>query len=157
MPVEDSFCGKGSAVVRSLCPPLGDPMDFSTPGFPVLPPLPCAHTHIHWVGDVVHPSDVIHPLLPPFSSCLQYFLASGSLLMSWLFASMTKVLELRFSIGPSNEYTGLISFRIDCLISLQSKRLSRVFSSTTAGKHQFCAQPSLWSNTHICTWLLGKP
>ena len=43
-------------------------------------------------------------------------------------------------------------------ISLQSKGLSRVFSSTTVQKHQFFgAQPSLWSNSHICTWLLEKP
>ena len=44
------------------------------------------------------------------------------------------------------------------LISLQSKGLSRVVSSTTVWKHQFfIAQSSLWSNSHICTWLLEKP
>ena len=44
------------------------------------------------------------------------------------------------------------------LISLQSKGLSRVFSSTIIWKHQFFStQPSLWSNSHICTWLLEKP
>ena len=44
------------------------------------------------------------------------------------------------------------------LISLLSKGLSRVFSSTTVQKHQFfSAQLSLWSNSHIHTWLLGKP
>ena len=43
-------------------------------------------------------------------------------------------------------------------ISLQSKGLSRVFSSTTVWKHQFfSAQPSLWANIHIHTWLLEKP
>ena len=63
-----------------------------------------------------------------------------------------------FSISPSNEYPGLISFRIDWLISLQSKGLSRVFSSTTIWKHQiFGIQPSLWSNYQISTWLLEKP
>ena len=107
--------------------------------------FPCGVLTLISTESVMSSIQVMSSILchPPFSSCLQYFLASGSLLMSWLFASMTKVLELRFSIGPSNEYTGLISFRIDCLISLQSKRLSRVFSSTTTGKHQFCAQPSL--------------
>ena len=61
-----------------------------------------------------------------------------------------------FSISPSNEYSGLISFRMD-LISLQSKWLSRVFSTTTTRKHQFFStQPSLWSNSHIHTWLLEK-
>ena len=43
------------------------------------------------------------------------------------------------------------------LISLQSKGLSRVFSNNTNGKHQFFTQPSLWSNSHIYTWLLEKP
>ena len=42
-----------------------------------------------------------------------------------------------FSTNPSNEYSALISFRIDCLISLQSKGLSRVFSNNTVQKHQF--------------------
>ena len=42
-------------------------------------------------------------------------------------------------------------------ISLKSKGLSRVFSNTTAQKHQFCAQRSLWSNSHIHTWPQGKP
>ena len=51
-----------------------------------------------------------------------------------------------FSISPSNEYSGLISWT--GLISLQSKGLSRVFSNTTVSKG---AQPSLWSNSHIHT------
>ena len=62
-----------------------------------------------------------------------------------------------FSISPSNEYSGLISFRIGWLISLPSKGLSRVFSSTTVQKHQFFdTQSSLWSNSHIRTWLLER-
>ena len=63
-----------------------------------------------------------------------------------------------FSISPSSVYSGLISLRIDRFISLLSKGPSRVFSSTTVRKHQFfSAQPSLWSNSHISTWLLEKP
>ena len=63
-----------------------------------------------------------------------------------------------FGISLSNEYLGLISFRLTCWISLQSKGLSRVFSNTTVQKHQFFgAQLSLWSNSHIHTWLLEKP
>ena len=59
-----------------------------------------------------------------------------------------------FSISPSSEYSGLISFRMDSLISLQSMGLSGVFSITTTQKHQFFSvQPSLWSNSHIHTWL----
>jgi len=66
--------------------------------------------------------------------------------------------SLSFSFSPSNEYSGLISFRTDCLNSLQSNGLLRVFSSNTIQKHQFfTAQPFLWFNTHIHTWLLEKP
>ena len=61
------------------------------------------------------------------------------------------------SISPSNEYSGLISFRMHCWISLQSKGLSRVSSNTTVQRNQFfLTQISLWSNSHICTWLLEK-
>ena len=63
-----------------------------------------------------------------------------------------------FSISPSNEYSGLISFKTDCLDRMQSKGFSRVFSNTTFQKHQFfSAQLSLWFNSHIYTWLLEKP
>ena len=59
-----------------------------------------------------------------------------------------------FCINPSNEYSGLTSFRMDWLdlFRTQSKGLSRVFSNTTVQKHQFfSAQPSLWTNSHIHT------
>ena len=63
-----------------------------------------------------------------------------------------------FSISPSNEYSGLISLGMTGLNSLQSKGLSRVFSSTTVQKHQyFGGLPSLWSRSHIHTWLLERP
>ena len=66
--------------------------------------------------------------------------------------------SLSINVSPSNEYSGLISFRIDGFISLQSKGLSRVFSNTIVQKHQFFGtQLSLWSNSHIHTWLLEKP
>ena len=55
-----------------------------------------------------------------------------------------------FRISPSNEYSGLISFRIDWFDLLAVQGLSRVFSNTTVQKHQFfSAQPSLWSSSHI--------
>ena len=55
-----------------------------------------------------------------------------------------------FSISLSNEYSELISFRMDWLDSLQSKEPSRIFSNTTIQKHQFFhTQLSLWSNSHI--------
>ena len=64
-----------------------------------------------------------------------------------------KYWSFNFCISPSNEYSGLISFRIDWLDLLQSKGLSGVFSNSTFQKHQFfSAQLSLWSNSHIHTY-----
>ena len=91
-----------------------------------------------------------------FSFCLQSFPASGSFLMSWLFASGCQ------SIGASALATVLpvniqdwSPLRLTGLISLLSKGLSRVFSNTTVQNNQFfSAHLSLWSNSHICTWLL---
>ena len=63
-----------------------------------------------------------------------------------------KFWSFSFSTSPSNEHSGLNSFRLTDLISLQSKRLSRAFSSTIIQNHQFFShQPSLWSNSHIHT------
>ena len=95
----------------------------------------------------------------PFSSCLQTFSASGSFQMTQFFASGDQ------SIGASAS-ASLLPLNIQIwfplgltgLISLQSKGLSRVFSNTIVQKHQFFgAQLSLWSNSHIHTWLLVKP
>ena len=96
-----------------------------------------------------------HPLLllPSVFPSIRVFSNELSLRIMW-----TKYWSFSFSISPSNEYSGLISFRIDWFDRLQSKGLSRVFSNTTVQKHQFFkAKPSLWSNSHIHTWLLEKP
>ena len=89
------------------------------------------------------------------------------LLLPSIFSSIRVIRNwsLSFSFSPSNDYSRLISF-IDCLNSLQSKGLSRVFSNNTIQKHQvFSAQRSLWFNTHIhssvqslnCVWLFATP
>ena len=94
----------------------------------------------------------------PFSSCLQSFPASGSLLMSQLFTSGGQSISTSDSapVLPMN-IQDWFSLGLTGLISLLSKGLSRVFSNTTAQKHQiFGAQLSLWSNFHIHTWLLKK-
>ena len=93
----------------------------------------------------------------PFSSCPQSFPASGSFPMSWLFSSHGQN-YWSFSISPSNEYSGWFPLGLTALISLLSKGLSRVFSNTTVCRHEFFSgEPSLWSNSHIHTWLLEKP
>ena len=69
-----------------------------------------------------------------------------------------KYWSFSFSISSSNEYSGWLPLGLTGWISLLSKGLSRVFSSPIVQKHQvFGTQPSLWSNYHICTWLLEKP
>ena len=73
----------------------------------------------------------------PFSSCSQSFPASGSSNESALRMKWPKYWSFHFSISPSNEYSGLISFRIDWFISLLSKGLTRVFPSTTVQNHKF--------------------
>ena len=143
-----------SSVTQS-CLILCDPMDCSTPGFPALHHLPVfAQTHVHWVSDAIQPP---HPL-EPFSSCPQSFPAPGSFPMSQLCASggqstgvsaSTSILPMNTQDWSSLWWTGWISF--------QSKGLSRVFSNTTVQKHQFFStQLSLYSNSHIHTWLLEK-
>ena len=63
-----------------------------------------------------------------------------------------------FSIRPPMNIQGWFPLGLTSWISLQSRGLSRVFSSTTIQTYQFFgAQPSLWSNSHIHTWLLEKP
>ena len=94
----------------------------------------------------------------PFFSCPQSFLASGYFPMSWLFASGGQSIGASASalVFPVN-IQGWFPLGLSGLISLQSKGLWRVFPSTIIWKHQFFgAQPSLWSTSHICTWLLEK-
>ena len=95
----------------------------------------------------------------PFSSRLQYFPASGSFQMSQFFASGGQSIGVSASTSvlPMNTQDWSPLGWTDW-ISLQSKRLSRVFSNTTVQKHQFVsAQLSSQSNSHIHTWLQEKP
>ena len=95
----------------------------------------------------------------PFSSCLQSLPESGSFPMRWLFTSGGQSIGASasasvFTVNSQDWFPlGLAG-----LISLLSMGLSRVFSSTIVWKHRFFgAQPSLWYNSHIHTWLLEKP
>ena len=89
-----------------------------------------------------------------FSFCPQSFPASGSFPMSWLFTSDGHSFGNSASVRPMNIHSWF-PLGLTGLISLQSTGISRVFSSTTIQNLQFFgAQPSLWSSSHICTWLL---
>ena len=92
-------------------------------------------------------------LLKPIPPSIRVFSNESTFHMRW-----SKYWSFSFSIIPSKEIPGLISFKWTGWISLQSKGLSRVFSKTTVQKHQFFGtQPSTQSNSHIHTWLLEKP
>ena len=101
------------AVAAKSCPTLCDPTDCSTPGFPVLHHLlEPAKIYVHWVSDAIQPP---HPLSPPcplpsiFPS-IRVFSSELALHIRW-----PKYWSFTFSMSPSREYSGLISFRIDWL------------------------------------------
>ena len=136
---------------------LCDPMDCSTPGFPVYHQVPePTQTHVHRVSDAIQPS---HPLSSPSPPAFSLSRHQG------LFQGVGSSLSGGQSIGVSVSASVLpmniqdwFSLGWTGWISLQSKRLSRVFSNTTVQKHQFFgSQPSSQSNSHIHTWLLEKP
>ena len=100
--------------VAQLCLTLRDAMDHSTPGFPVHHQLSeLTQTSSQWCHPTISSSVIL------FSSCLQSFPASGSFPMSWFFVSKwPKYWNFSFSISPSNEFSGLISFRMNWLALL---------------------------------------
>ena len=142
--------------VAQLCLTPRNAMDCSMPDFPVLHCLlEFAQTHVHWVGDAINHLILCCPLLllPSIFPSIRVFSNESALWIRW-----PKYWSFRFNISPSNEYSGLISFRMDWLDLLAVQGTLRVFSNTTVQKHQFfSAESSLWSNSHICTWLLEKP
>ena len=117
-----------SSVAQS-CPTL---CDYSTPGLPVHHQLQSL-LKLMSIKKVMPSNHLIlcRPLLilPPITPSIRVFSNDLTLLMRW-----PKYWNFSFSINPSNEHPGLMSFRMDWM---QSKRLSRVFSNTTVQKHQF--------------------
>ena len=106
-----------SSVAQS-CPTLCNPMNCSTPGLPVHNQLPeFTQTHVHWVGDVIQPSQ---PLLSPSSPAFN--LSQHQNLFKWVSSSnqVAKVLEFQLQHQSLQWTPGWFSFRIDCWISLQS-------------------------------------
>ena len=141
--------------VTKSCATLCNPMDCSMSGFPLHHQLlELAQIHVHWVSDAIQPT---HPLLPTSLSAFNLSQQQG--LFQWVSPSHQVA-----KIGASASKTvlpiniqGWFPLGLTGLILL-SKVLSRVFSSIAALKHQFFgAQPSLWSNSHIHTWLLETP
>ena len=137
-------------------PTFCNPLDCSLPGFPVLHHLlGFAQTHFHWVSDAIQPS---HPLSPSSLPALNLSQSQG--LFQWVGSShqAANYWNFSFSLRPSSEYSGFISFSTDWFGSLTVQRTLKSLLQHHNWKHQFfSAQPSLWSNSHICTWLLEKP
>ena len=141
--------------VTKLSLTLFDSMDYSMPSFLV------RHYLLEFAQNSCPLSQwcylTISFSVTPFSSCPQSFPASASFPVSRLFASGGQSIAASASALPMNIQGGS-PLGLTGLIFLRSKGPSRVFSSTTIQKHQFFgAQPSLWSNSHIHTWLLEKP
>ena len=142
--------------VAQLCLTLCDPMDCSMQA-------PLSFTNSQSLLKLMSIKSVIPSnhlilchlllLLPSIFPSIRVFSNESVLHIRW-----PNYWSFSLSLSPSNEYSGLISLRIDYFDLLQSKGLSRVFSNTTVQKHQFfIAQLSLWSNSHLHTWSLEKP
>ena len=136
--IQRAWIGIRCCSTAQSCPTLCDPMDFSTLGFPICHQLPgLTQTHVHWVGDAISNHLILcHPLLlPSVFPSIRVFSNESVLCIRW-----PKYWNFSFSISPSSEYSGLISFGIHWFdLLVWSKGLSRVFSSTTARRHQCSA------------------
>ena len=143
--------------VTQSCLTLCDPMDCSTPGFPVHHQLPkLTQTHVHRVDVAIQPS---HPLSLPSSPALNLSQHQG--LFQWVSSShqVAKVLEFQLQ-RQSFQWIFRTDFLWDELAGSPCNPRDSQESSpiSQAQKHQFFgAQLSLWSNSHIHTWLLEKP
>ena len=123
--------------------------------------LPCPSPTPRDCSDSCRWSPWCHPTISssviPFSSCLQPFPESGSFPKSQFFTPSGLSFGASAPVLPMNIQDWFPLGWTDW-ISLQSKGLSRIFSTTTVQKHEFFSvQLCLWSNSHIHTWLLEKP
>ena len=128
--------------VAQLCQTLCDPMDCSTPGFPVHHPT----LKLMSIKSVMLSNHLIlcRPLLllPSIFPSIRVFSNESVLHIRW-----PKYRRSSLSISPSNEYSGLIFFRMDWLDILAVQGLSRIFSNTTVQKYQILGLSFLYSPT----------
>ena len=133
--------------VTQSCLILCDPMDCSMPSLPVHNQLPqSTQTHVHWVGDAIKQSILCHPLLllPSIFTSISVFSNESALHISW-----PKCWRFSFNISPFNEYSELISFRMDqlALLAVQGtlKSLLQYHSSKAPILwHSACHIVQLW-------------
>ena len=111
--LEGVFSSAQFSSVAQLCPSLCDPRNCSTPGLPIHHQLQeFTQTHVHWVGDAIQPSHPLSSPSPPAPNPSQHqsLSSESTLRMRW-----PKYWSFSFSIIPSKEHPGLISFRMDWL------------------------------------------
>ena len=144
------------SLVTQSCPTLWDPMNRSTPGLHVHHQFPeFTQTHVHRVSNAIQPSHLCHPLLllPPIPPSIRVFSNESTLPMRW-----QKYWSFSFSISPSNEQPGLISFRMDWLdlLAVQGTLKSLLqHHSSKASILQRSAFFTVQLSHHA--WLLEKP
>ena len=141
-----------SSVAQS-CSTICNPMDCSMPGLPVHHQLPeFTQTHVHWVGDAIQPS---HPLSSPSPPTFNPSQHQGLFNESALRISWPKYWSFSFSISPSSEYSGPISFRMDWLDLLAVQGTLKSLLHTTVLKHlgpahqQILEGPALWEERSL--------
>ena len=142
--------------VAQTCPTLGDSLDCSIPG-PLSLTVSLSLPEFMSIASVMLSSHLV--LCHPLVLLRSIFPTSGSFPICWLFASGDQNAGTSgvASVLPMN-IQGWFPLRLTGLISLLSKGLSRVFSSTTVQRHQFfSALPSFWSSSHNRTWPQERP
>ena len=142
-PGQNIWVGQFSSVAQS-CPTLCDPMNRSTPGLPVHHQLPeFTQTHVHWVGRPLL-------LLSPIPPSITVFSSESTLPVRW-----PKYWSFSFSISPSNEHPGLISFRMDWLDLLAVQGTLKSLLQHHSSKASILRCSAFFkSNSHIHTWPL---
>ena len=130
-------------------------MDYSTPGFPVHHQLPeLAQTFVHWVSDAIQPSYPLSSLLLPPSifPSIRVFSSESVLPIRW-----PKYWSFRFRIIPSNEYSGLISFKVDWfdLLAVQGTFKSLLQHHSSKASILWCSAFFTVQVSHSLLWLDG--
>ena len=126
------------------------------PGFLVLHySLEFAQTQVHWTVRLYNCLILCHALLllPSIFPSIRFFSNESAVCIRW-----PKCWSFSFSISPTNDYSGLISFKIDWfdLLTVLGSLKSLLPRTTILKHHFFSAGPSLWSKFQSCTWLLEK-
>ena len=137
------------SLVAQSCPTLFNPMDCTTPGLPVHHQLlELTQTHVHWLGDAIQPSLSLSSPSPSIFNfpSIRVFSNESVLRIRW-----PKYWSFSYSISPSNEYSRLISFRMDWLDLLAVQETLKSLLQHHSSKASFSAQLSehFLSNSHI--------